>query len=253
MTWITRLLLMMVLMLPTAMPAVELAEANKMHEEAHLAFERGAFRDAMRLYEQVALAGFEPERVWTNAGTAAHRAGERGRAVLYYSRALKVDPEHSPASRSLAIVSPPSNAASEDAAANAVRNFMAAIPMLPVVVAGQLFFLLVCLGLWRAMASADPERRGHWLAVMGWSFAFLVLVAATGAYCHVARTVEDRVVVLDDGAVTYNEPRKTSLKELELPSGTILYVTDEPRSGFLPIRTADGRTGFIHADEVEQI
>ena len=68
-----------------------LEEANKVAENAHLAFERGESRLAQDDYLRIANSSFGGAQSWFNAGTAAYRSGDIGRAVLYYKRALKVE------------------------------------------------------------------------------------------------------------------------------------------------------------------
>lgn len=228
-------------------------EANVVLEDAHMAFERGDTRRAMELYRQVALGGFDTPAVWTNAGTAAYRSGEIGKAVLYYERALRMDPNYERARRSLDIVSPATNDVRDSFREEVIAAvFESTSPVIWVLFA-EFFYLLVCVAIFRAFKAVDRDQRGHWIAVLAWCAVLGVLCAGLAFANYSFRKGSADAVVLEDRSITRSEPNPTATAQLELPAGTLLELTEAPRRGFVRFKMLDGRTGYIPVDDIEKI
>jgi hypothetical protein len=254
------LVMMMMLALPWAAEAkgvprviATLEEANAALEEAHLAYQRGDAAAALALYEQVAESGFATAGVLGNAAAAAYRAGKVGHAVLYYHRALRLDPTDQRALRSLAVISPETNA--KGGGAQGFAGFVARhVTATQFALGAQLGFLLVCLAVMRAIAARDDEQRGHWVAVAGWSGAFVVAAGVMAAVAWSAAGGESNAaVVMRDGVVTRSEPNERATAQLELPAGTVVSLIGEPKGAFIQGRLADGTTSFLPIDAITRI
>lgn len=232
---------------------VDLRSANAALEAAHLAFERGDAGEAMELYLRVVEAGYPSASIWTNAGTAAWRAGRPGEAVLYYKRALRLDPTYSRALQSLEYVSPATNVSQESLRNNLLAALLRYTTPGQWFLAAQVLFLLGCIAIARSMASPNPDTRGHWVAILAWSLVFCLGAGAVGWINHSARMGGSEAVVMRDGATTRSEPREEATEQLELPAGTILEILESPRRGFVRVRGADGSTGFISTDSIARI
>lgn len=72
--------------------------------EARKAYDAGRFEEALRLFGTYAASGGEGAEVRHNMGNCALRAGDLGRAVLEYRRALRLDPELEVARHDLEVV-----------------------------------------------------------------------------------------------------------------------------------------------------
>lgn len=234
-------------------PITDLDSANRRLEEAHMAFERGDTRDAMNLYVKVAQSGYATPSIWTNAGTAAYRSGDNGRAVLYYRRALQLDPSYDRALKSFEFVSPATNTAGETFRAEFLESIFRRTSPVFWVLLGEFFYILVCFSLVRMIVVRDRDRRGHWGAIFGWNTAFLLLAAAVAFGNYHYRQGGSNAVVIDDRTITRSEPHETGKAQLELPAGTVLELTDRPQRGFVRFKLADGRTGFIPMENIEKI
>lgn len=222
-------------------------------QAAHAAFERGDFQEAQSLYTQLAHGGYAAPAVWFNAGTSAYRGGDVGRAVLYYHRALRLDPEYERARSSLAVISPATNEVRSSFGGEFLTGLFQWTRPLWWVLAAEIFFLAGCLAIARAIAASDRDQRHHWLAVLAWSLV-LALVAGGGAWANftVLKGNAEAVVVADK-AVTRSEPRAEATAQLELPAGTVLDMTEEPSRGFVRVKLMDGRVGYISTDQIEAI
>lgn len=230
----------------------DLENANRQLEEAHLLFERGETERAAEIYVSVARSGFANPSLWTNAGTAAFRSDDIGKAVLYYSRALRLDPTYDRALRSLQFVSPATNDAA--GAELLLRQTAGVISPGWWALAAQISFLAVCIGLALALARwRATDTRNHWFVIVAWSLVLFVVFSLLTLWSHRLRLGGDDAVVLRSGTIVRSEPRAESTAQLELPAGTILRFTEEPRRGFVRCKLADGRTGFLSTNDIERI
>ncbi|MBI1290344.1 hypothetical protein GC173_03770 [bacterium] len=246
------MVLVLAMMVPGRASAMDLKEANGLLEEAHLLFERGESQRAMENYVRVAAEGFPTPQVWTNAGTAAYRAGDVGRAVLYYSRALRQDPSYDRAIQSLRFVQPESNAA--DSGTEFLRSTVGLISPGIWALISQVGFLMVCFAIARALSRwKSPEARSHWLIVAAWCIVFVAATVGMTFWTHSYRTGGNDAVVLTKGAIARSEPRAESTAQLELPAGTIVSLTEAPARGFVRVKLADGQSGFLSTRDLESI
>ncbi len=231
----------------------DLDSANKVLERGHYAFERGETREAMNMYVKVAQSGYGTASVWSNAGTAAYRTGEIGPAVLYYSRALRIDPGYERARSSLAFVSPATNDAGTGFFSQVVDTIFRNTTPAVWIIGAEIFFLLACLSLARTLAIADRDRRGHWIASLAWALVLCIACVGIGVMNQHFRAGGNKAVVLSEKTITRSEPRSDSTAQLELPAGTIVEMTEEPIRGFVRFKLADGRSGYIQTDQIERI
>ncbi len=252
-----RLLLAALFFLPVAASAQEritnLLDANKKLEMAHLAYERGDSRDALDYYLQVAQSEFGGPAAWFNAGNASYRSGDTGHAVLYYKRALKMDPDYERAIRSLDFISPATNESDSLFTDEVVGTvFRKTTPAFWVIIA-EVCFVLIWISVARAMAIPDRDRRGHWIAAMGWALVFFLASGYLAYANHEFRAGGNQAVVVSDKTITRSAPDETATAVLELPAGTIVDLSEQPRKGFVRVRLADGRAGFVETDTIERI
>jgi tetratricopeptide (TPR) repeat protein len=242
------------LLLAAAQPAkaMTLEEANALLEEAHLLFERGEAKRATELYVQVATGGFSSAKVWANAGTAAYRAGDVGRAVLYYNRALRIDPTDDRALRSLEFISPASNDSTEGLAF--LRSTIGRVNPGWWVLGAQAVFIVICIGLAKALAHwRNHDVRTHWIIVSSWSLLLLGVLGGLAWLSHQQRTGGGDAVVVREQAIARSAPTADATAQLELPAGTIIRMTEAPIRGFVRIQLRDGQSGFLPVTDIEAI
>lgn len=236
-----------------ALAISSIEQANSIFAEANAAFEAGDAAKALEAYERLERSGFATARVLANAGTAAQRLGDTGRAVLYYRRALRADPGYSPALESLRVVSPKSNEAPASFLTTVFEAFFRSVPPWMLVALGQVTVLLLALTLYRVITAAGHDARGHWVAVSAY-LGFGAIIAFGAAFASYQwRMGSGDVVVLAPDAITRSGPAETSKELMQLPPGTILDLIEEPRQGFVRVRAADGSTGFLPITAVERI
>lgn len=80
------------------------AEQNPAFAQANRDFAAGDFRKAIDGYEQLVRAGDWSASLFYDLGNAWYRAGDRGKAILNYERALALEPHHPEADANLRLV-----------------------------------------------------------------------------------------------------------------------------------------------------
>lgn len=226
------------------------AEAEKLFAAANDAFEAGNFAEALAGYERLAAAGYSNAQVFGNAGTAAARLGDAGRAVLNYRRALRVDPGNERALSSLRVVSPATN----DRAASFLSGVIEAVfrgtpPMLWAALA-QLALVIASVFLWLGLRSSGG---GHRYTIAAYGFVFTLLFGFVAGANWKWRTGGEEAVILNDRTIARSEPSETSQELVALPAGTVVTLTELPLRGFVRVRLADGTAGFVATNALERI
>lgn len=227
-------------------PAADFQRANGLYEEARYA-------DALAAYQALIDQGHGTAAVLANAGTAAWRAGEVGRAVVLYEHALRLDPGNDRAAYNLARITPETNRLPDDTSAFAfAREAMALLPpWLPlVVIEGSFVLLLVALWFWSRTPSGTSAR-GAWGARVAGAAAALVLALVVALANDAARQRWGEAVLVDK-AVSRLGPGEKFFEQLELPPGTLVQLPEPPSGGWVRVRLRDGRTGYVETRHLER-
>lgn len=235
-----------------AVSEAEIAAANAKLDEAHALFQRGENAKAMEIYANLGTR-LATADVWANAGTAAWRANEKGRAVLYYLRSLRLDPTNERAAMSLTVASPSTNKSAGDLFPMLARALRAIGPPGLWMSIGLVVFLAASLLLALCLGNANADRRSTFGATAAWLFAIALLFYGAGWLTWKDALPGDYGVVLADKTIIRSEPKPEGMAQLEVPAGTIVVQTEVPQSGFVRVRLLDGRGGFLRTTDLEKI
>ena len=70
---------------------------------ANDAYSLGEYSTALDIYNHIEREGYVSARLWYNMGNTCYKLQDDGRAILYYERALKLDPSNSDVKHNLEI------------------------------------------------------------------------------------------------------------------------------------------------------
>lgn len=79
------------------------ADRDSLWVRANDAYSLGEYSTALEIYNHIESDGYVSARLWYNMGNTCYKLQDDGKAILYYERALKLDPSNSDVKHNLEI------------------------------------------------------------------------------------------------------------------------------------------------------
>lgn len=217
----------------------------------------GEHAAATSIYESLLARGIENADLYYNLAGSAYQSGDVGHAVLYYRRALRIEPHAEDTAANLATIQAgiyPNQAPTASDRPLSLEDLLEPIVMqLPralfpglLLIFNAAFF--VCLGVW--LRDANPATRPKWrlyaLVTLG-----LVLFSAgiTGAEVYVAN--HPKAVLMKPSALREG-PNPRFPESQRLPVGATLRVL-ETDGAWVKVQEVDGTVGWMLAVRLEDV
>jgi tetratricopeptide (TPR) repeat protein len=261
---------------PTPSPAAEADSPAAMFAAGNAAYEAGAYMDAIDRYQQVVAAGIVNADLDYNLANAYFKTGDLGRSVLWYERALRLEPRSDDARANLAVVRSllrdqqliPAHGGVRNAALGWHRR-LSATESAAVACGFYALFVIaaLCLVFRRTDAMTRFYRRASWVSparLFGLSMtqdlvvamalcAALAVVFGGSSYAKVqdAREARRGVVVTEEVAV-FSGPSEDATIQFKIHEGTIVSVRDG-RSGWVRVDLPGDLSGWVEEATVERI
>ena len=250
-------LLVFMLMMPAAVSAQNDTYVDSLWNAANAAYAEGRWSDAVKDYEMISGMGLESASLYCNTGDAFFKDGNLPKAILYYERALKLDPSYEDARFNLSLM----NAAIQDRI-DPVPEFILKVWARDVCYlmdsnAWAVFFL-VFLALTLAMAllfilapSAGGRRTGFFIGIvmlMCASFSLGFAIWQKKDYMN----ADDAIVMRPVVSVKSSPSAESSTDLFILHEGTKVRILDEV-GRWNNIELADGRQGWLPSPDMERI
>lgn len=234
------------------------AEGNRdsLYNAAGTAYSEGNYESALEMYEQIVTKGYEAPDLYYNMGNAAFRSNRLGYAVLYYEKALKLDPAHEEASRNLAYVSRYKEDQLDEVPELFIRSWMRSIVGLFSVHAWSylsiIFFglLLLAVLVYIFAARLTFKKAGFFSALI---LLVLFVISFTAALDRNHEIIApDQAIVVSPSVVVKSSPSTSGTDLFVLHEGTGISVTDHVGE-WTEVRISDGRIGWVPAGTFEII
>ena len=221
------------------------------------AYTAGDYASALKDWEDVRATGLMSKELYFNLGNAYFKTGEIAPAILWYERALRLDPSDADVRYNLEFA----RAQTQDKIDEVPEIFFeqwghAMCYLLPSntwAVLGLVFFgLTVLLLLLFLLGRTSTQRRvGFFAAIVTFLLAFLGWDFAQWQRTEALR--QDMAIVMRPVSSVKSSPSAEGAKDLFiLHEGTRVKILDNV-SGFSNIELADGRQGWIPSGEIEII
>ncbi len=233
-----------------------LAAGDSLFTEANLHYQEGNYEQALQAYQQINQEGLESADLYYNMGNAAFRSNSIGYAILYYEKALKMDPGHDDARHNLEFVSRYRVDAFEEVPELFIRTWIRAlVSTLSERNWSLLAFLLFSLFLAGLVIYLFSRRlalkkAGFFAALLALLLFAVAFSSALSRHHHIVRPGEGIVTV--PTVVVRSSPSETGTELFVLHEGTRIKV-NEAVSGWQNIRVVDGREGWIAVTDFENI
>ncbi len=249
--------LMMLMMLPVSASAQKMEYVDSLWNEANTAYVDGRWADAAAGYEMISNMGLESAALYCNAGDAYFKDMDVAKAILYYERALKLDPSYSDARYNLELL----NSGIQDRI-DPVPDFVLKAWMKDIcyimdsnswavtfIVFLALAFAMVLLFI--LSPSVSGRRTGFFTGVVLIVFAAFSLSFAIWQKNDYMKA--DSAIIMRPVSSVKSSPSSEAAKDLFiLHEGTKVRIIDTVGS-WNNIELADGRQGWIPSGDMEVI
>lgn len=229
---------------------------DSLFHAANVLYEEGRYEEALGVYNQVLQDGMESADLYYNMGNAAYRSNSIAYAILYYEKALKLEPTHEDAAHNLEFVSRYRVDTFEEVPqfflGAWIRAFVHMLPERIWSILAMVFFLSLLTGIVlylfaHRMAAKKAGFVGALTALLLFALAF-----SSAASRHREIANPDTGIILAPFVVVRSSPSESGTELFILHEGTRIEVNEEV-SGWQNIRVVDGREGWILREDFDTI
>jgi tetratricopeptide (TPR) repeat protein len=250
----------MAILLLLALPFAASAQTqyqDSLWNAANAAYADGRWMDAVADYELIASTGLESAPLYCNTGDAYFKDGNLPKAILYYERALKIDPSYDDAKYNLELLS------------NTIQDRIVAVPefvlkawarklcyMMDSDALAVLFLVFLALTIGLALLfvlspSVAGRRTGFFTGIVTLIIAIACLSFSLWQKKEYM-TADDAIVMRPVTSVKSSPSSEVSKDLFILHEGTKVKIIDEV-GRWKNIELADGRQGWLPAEDIEVI
>jgi len=232
------------------------AENDSLFYQGNALYEEGKYEEALGVYNQVLQGGNESADLYYNMGNAAYRSNSIGYAILYYEKALKMEPAHEDAANNLEFVSRYRLDSFEEVPefflGTWIQAFIQMLPERSWSILAMLFFLVFLVGMVVYLfAHRMAMKKAGFIAALA-SLLLFVLAFSSAASRHREVVDPDAGIILAPSVVVRSSPSESGTELFVLHEGTKVQVSEEV-SGWQNIRVLDGREGWIPSEDFDSI
>ena len=220
------------------------------------AYNSGMWQDAIDCWDEIEAAGMESPELYYNIGNACYKLQDYARAILFYERALKLDPSYADAKYNLeflnSIIQDKVEAVPEFFVKTGLRKVSYLMPsgywaalFLVLLLAAAAMLLLFFLS-----ASKNRRKAGFFSAVVLTVLALLSLGFGLSQRRAILET--DEAIIMSPVVSVKSSPGQSATDLFVLHEGTKVRV-QETVSDWSEIQLADGRQGWIPNRDKEDI
>ncbi len=249
-----RLFLGLVLLVIVSFAAAKAQPSEDLFRQGNELFEAKQYDSAIVVYSAVVNRGLESAPLYFNLGNAYFRDGDLGRAILYYHKARKLDPDDDDIAGNLVFARRFTSVQMEGVKLNPISSLFGSIvepyQLNTLAWATSAFFILLFVLL---TVRFGFNLRGI-IVRTGMTVTLIVVLAlgllTTVKYDNDYRT--EMAVVVADEAVVRTGPSLLSDKELDAVPGLVVEILDET-GDFYNVLFENKRRGWIEKDLVAVI
>lgn len=251
------LTLLVLMALPTAAGAYEKDYVDSLWNAANQAYAEGRWADAVDGYSLISGMGLESAPLYCNTGDAYFKSGDVARAILYYERALKLDPSYSDARFNLELLNAGIQDRIEPVPEFVLKTWARDICYVMdsddwAICFIVLFALLLAMVLLFILSpSAGGRKAGFFTGIAVLLLAVFSLVFSLWQK-HDGIKADDAIVIRPVTSVKSSPSSEASTDLFILHEGTKVKIIDSVGS-WNNIELADGRQGWIPSRDIEVI
>ncbi|MCK5066062.1 MAG: tetratricopeptide repeat protein [Bacteroidales bacterium] len=251
-----RIIIIIILGMPVAGGFMMASGTDSLFHKGNALYEEGDYEEALGIYHQVIQDGFESAGLYYNMGNAAYRSNSIGYAILYYEKALKLEPSHEDAANNLEFVSRYRLDTFDEVPqlflGSWIRGFVHLLPEHTWSILAMLFFISLLTGIVVYLfASRIAIKKTGFVGAVATLLLF-VIAFSSAASRHREIVNPDTGIILVPSVVVRSSPSESGTELFILHEGTKIELSEEV-SGWQNIKVIDGREGWIMAGHFESI
>lgn len=233
------------------------AYVDSLFNDANTAYSDGRWQDAIDSYSAIGNLGLESAALYCNLGNAYYKSGDVAKAILYYEKALKLDPSWSDARYNITVVSDfiqdRIEPVPEFILKTWTRDLCYTLDSDTWAVTGLVFLLLTVVSLLFLFLSPSLglRRTGFFCGIV---FFLLTVMSCSFAFWQKADySRKDGAVIMTPVVSVKSSPSsETSTDLFILHEGTKVRILDEV-GDWRNVELADGRQGWMRSEDMEII
>lgn len=232
------------------------ADRDSLWLKANNSYSLGEYNSAIDYYKQIEDSGYMSAKLWYNMGNAYYKLQEDGKAILYYERALKLDPSYQDAKNNLEIAKLKTLDKIESVPefilttwTKDIRNTMSSDSW---AVTGIVFFLAtaVLMLLFRHAPHVAQRKLSFILACITMVIVLIAFIFSFNLRSNASS--KGSAVVLAPVSNVKSAPNSTGGNLFILHEGTKVEVL-ESVGGWSKVELSDGRQGWMESKDFEAI
>lgn len=255
MFWIQRLLLLVGLATPLLVSAGQ-TEANAIVDEANALYQESKYKEALDSYTSLYDAGYRSAELCYNIGNCYFKMKDMTRSILYYERALRLDPSDEEIKYNLSLARSRIIDKIETVPElffirwwNQLRDLFGADGWAMVSILSFCTFLTLIL-LFLLIRSAALRKIIIWPALL-----VLVILFHALAFAYQKKSIltnRPDAIIFKPTLTVKSSPDENSIDLFVIHEGTKVTITDELYP-WLEIRIASGNKGWVDKSALERI
>lgn len=230
--------------------------SDELFSKANNLYQNGKYSEAIELYTSIEKQGIISDDLFFNLGNCYYKLNKVAPSIYYYEKALKVNPIHEDASFNLAFAKRMTIDVIEDLPQTFLQRFSSTVIQRLTfetwaIIAVLASFLASILFLLYHFSYSSKKKLFYFNTSI---FALFVLMMTTFFAFHNYDTVQKNraAIIFVDKVEIKNAPSTSSETVFELHEGTKVVVLDE-LDNWKKIKIADGKIGWIYADDLKEI
>ena len=235
--------------------------ASPLADQAAKAYEQEHYQEALALYMQMEKKEGTSSQLFYNMGNTYYRLKNTSRAILYYERALLLDPTNKDARFNLDFVREKSGLSAEQVSsvyAQWLENAVGTLPSNTWAVIAAVFFLLGLAGcaMYLFLDSVGVRKLGFFGGIVMLLLSLMSYLCAS----HMRHRVTDRdtAIVIQEATLSKvpRQPKDSTEQAFRLPEGAKVVITDSVRTQqtlWLDVKASKGHNAWIQSTDVEII
>lgn len=240
-----------VLLVTVLVSVAGLAQTDNWFEEGNAAYSEGDYEQALTLYGNIADSGVESAELYYNMGNTYYKMRQYPMAILFYEKALKLNPSDEDIRTNLEIA----NLAVVDKINvlpqsflerwwNSLKSSLSADGWAWVsVIAFALF--LICLFVFLMARRTGLRKAGFFVGLLVTVGLALSVIFAVEKYQD--RSRHDEAIVMTPTVTVKSSPSENSVDLFVLHEGAKVRIMDQS-NGWNKIKIADGSVGWLQAE-----